>query len=168
MAAVIPEGILFDDFSAFTFDCVRFDASFAEGGMHRPQISQLVSYGTEYSFAGFEWTVSNGSDSIVTQLQGLDIHSADIEDHTRKTFFMGQSHLDLGRHYFANGVLFDIIGIDSYHGEGLVAEVGNVFDASYVEMTDEDELDRGVCGWYFAYDTDSGYNRGFAPIICDL
>ena len=65
-AAVVPASVEISDLSQYSFDCVKFDDSFVHGGTHLPRASQLVGIGSDFSYAGFEWTVSNGSSDVTT------------------------------------------------------------------------------------------------------
>ena len=69
---VLSSGIGVTDIDEeFGFGCIKFDDDFMQSG-GPPVLERLETYRAEFHYYGFKWTVSNGVDKRVYQLQPFD------------------------------------------------------------------------------------------------
>jgi len=75
---------------------------------------------------------------------------------------------DLGFHYQINSENFWIVGLSAYLPQTeTYYGIGRILDYSELALWSETEMNYGICGWYYAYDRQTGTNAGFAPKLCE-
>ena len=113
------------------------------------------------TYLGLQAAVTNGTKTYFIQLQAYDIWGP-LEAGSRRVTQQMPAIDELGVHYKSS---FEIVGISCFHQGFPAAFMGNYFDFSALQ--EDFQVDDGICGFYYAYQTATGYLAGFRPIMCE-
>jgi len=98
----------------------------------------------------------------------------DSEIVSAATTFISDAH-DAAIYYDFNVAKFYSVGLVAYDTEFFSFGYGNITNGSHIkdvpfgEWISEDDytVDRSsICGWYYAYEAETGFNAGYAPYMC--